>query len=217
MTLRRLRGRPRWPVRTLTASRNGSTGARSSPLAGVVRFAKGMPLPSVRLWISMPLPFPPRAMPSPPPLPGGKSAIDGAILPTNHASFLGYPQNACLHCRQCAIRLPAPQPAMRGTLRRPLQPPGDITPPAAGNQNIQQRIQHFPKRCMRHPTTALGRCRGKDILEQAPLQLTHAFKSPCHTALLRLDRTVYHKNCISGIDSYDFWRIDWIPDATVGL
>src|SRR5215468_10028804 len=136
MTLSRLRGRPRLPVRTLTASSNGSTCARSSPLAGVVRFAKGLPLPSVRLWIRMPLPFPPRAPPAPPPLPGGKSAIDGAILPTNQALFFGYAQNACLHRRQRAIRLPASQPAMRGTLRGPLRPLGDITPPAAGNQDI---------------------------------------------------------------------------------
>src|ERR687888_1087903 len=140
ITFRRLRGRPRLPVRILTASSNGSTCARSSPLAGVVRLARGMPPPSVRLWIRILLPSPPRATPSPPPLPGGKSAIDGAILPTNHPAFLGYPQNARLHRSQRAIRLPAPQPAMRGTLRRPLRPPRDITPPAAGNQNIQQRI-----------------------------------------------------------------------------
>ena len=149
-----------------------------------------MPPPSVRLWIRIPLPLPPWATPSPPPLPGGKSAIDGAILPTNHAFFLGYPQNACLHCRQGAIRLPAPQPAMRGTLRRPLRPLGDITPPAAGNQDIQQGIPNVPKRSLRHPTTALWRCRGKDILEQAPLSITQTFKSPCHTALVCLDRTV---------------------------
>jgi len=57
----------------------------------------------------------------------------------------------------------------------------DITPPAPGNQDIQQRIQDLPKRRMRHPTTALGRCRGKDILEQTPLEITQPFKS---TAML---------------------------------
>src|SRR5215831_11976090 len=145
MTLRRFRGRPRVPVRTLTASSSGAPWARSSPLAGVVRFAKGMPPPSVRLGIRMPLPFPPRATPSPPPLPGGKSAIHGAILPTNHPAFFGHAQNPRLHRGERAIALPAPQPAMGGTLRSPLRPLGDITPPAPGNQDIQQRIQYIPK------------------------------------------------------------------------
>src|SRR5919202_5370438 len=171
MTLRRLRGRPRWPVRTWTASSKGSTCARSSPLAGVVRFAKGMPLPSVRLWMSMPLPFPPWATPAPPPLPGGKRAIDGAILPPNQALFFGDAQHPRLHGGQRAIRLPAPQPTMRGTLRGPLRSMGDITPPAAGNQDIQQCIQYFPKRRMWHPTATLLRGGGKDILEQAPLEI----------------------------------------------
>jgi len=167
-------------VRTLTASSNGTTWARSSPLAGVVRCAHGIPFPSVRLWMRIPLPFPPWATPSPPPFPGGKSAINGAIFPTNHPSFLCHTQNPRLHGRQRAIRLPALQPAMRRTLRGPLGPPRDITPPAPGNQDIQQRVQYFPKRRMRHATTTLGRCRGKDICKQAPFSITHAFKSACH-------------------------------------
>src|SRR5919198_1562201 len=85
---------------------------------------------------------------------------------------------------------------------RPLWATGDITPPAAGKQDIEQRLQDFPKRCRRHPTTALGWCRGKDIREQTPLSSTHAIKSSCHTALLHSDRTVEHKSRISGIDSY---------------
>src|SRR5215470_686680 len=185
MTRSRLRGRPRLPVRILTASSNGSTCARSSPWAGVVRLARGMPPPSVRLWIRIPLPFPPRAPPSPPPFPGGKSAIHGAILPTNHASL--HPR---LHHGQGAIRLPPLQPAMRGALRPPLGAVRDITPAATRNQDVQQSVQNLPKRRMGHPSPALRRCRGKDILEQAPLQITHTFKASCHTALLRSDRTV---------------------------
>jgi hypothetical protein len=77
-------GRPRLPVRTLTASSSGTTWTRSSPLAGVVRFAKGSPFPAVRVCLRMPLPLPPRAAPSPPPVPGGISAIHGAILSTHH-------------------------------------------------------------------------------------------------------------------------------------
>src|SRR4030095_624327 len=68
-----------------------------------------------------PLAFPPvggaLAAP-PPPSPGGKSAINGAILPMNHPAFLGHPQNPRLHCGQRALRLPPLQPAMRGALRR---------------------------------------------------------------------------------------------------
>jgi hypothetical protein len=45
----------------------------------------------------------------------------------------------------------------------------DITPPAPGHQDIQQRIQDFPKWRMRHATPALGWYWGKDILKQAPL------------------------------------------------
>ena len=91
--------------------------------------------------MSFPLPFPPCATPSPPPFPGGKSAIDGAILPINHSTFLGDPQNPRLHRGQRAIGLPPLQPAMRRTLRRPLRPTQDIAPAAAGDQNLKQGIQ----------------------------------------------------------------------------
>jgi hypothetical protein len=57
--------------------------------------------------MSIPLPFPPRATPLPPPLPGGKSAINGAIFPTHHAFFFGHAQNPRLHRGERAIRLPA--------------------------------------------------------------------------------------------------------------
>src|SRR5919108_4088560 len=103
MTHSRVRGRPRLPVRILTASSNGSTCARSSPLAGVVRLARGMPPLSVRLWISIPLPLPPRATPSPPPLPGGKRAVDGSVLPLNHPVFLGEPKDPGLHGHECTV------------------------------------------------------------------------------------------------------------------
>src|SRR5262249_18625424 len=169
MTLSRLRGRPRLPVRSLTASSSGRTWARSSPLAGVVRLANGIPEASVRLWIKIPLPFPPRATPSPPPLPGGKSAIDGAIFPMNHAGFFGKAQNPRLHGSEGAIRLPALQPAMCCALRRPLRSTRDITPATAGDQNVEQGIQYCPKRCMGHPPTTLLRGWGQDILKQAPL------------------------------------------------
>jgi hypothetical protein len=115
--------------------------------------------------MSIPLPFLPCPTPSPPPWPGGKSAIDGAIFPMHHATVLGHPENPCWHRSERASGLPPLPPAMRGTLRRPLRPTRDITPPTAGHQDLQQCMQYLPKRRMRHPTTALWRCRGQDILE----------------------------------------------------
>jgi hypothetical protein len=155
-----------------------------------VRFAKGMPLPSVRLWMRMPLLFPPRATPSPPPLPGGKSAVDGTILPANHALCLGNPQNAGWHRGQGALCLPTLQSAMRRALRRPLRPGRNITPATAGHQDVEQRIQYLPKRRMGHPAAAFLRRQGQDVLEQAPFSITQSFKSSCHTALLKPCRAV---------------------------
>jgi hypothetical protein len=91
-TWSRLRGRPRWPGRRWRASSRGMTWARSSPWAGVVRVDSGMPAPSVRRWMRRPWPFRPGATPSPPPVPGGKGAIDGAILPLDHPTSLGQPE-----------------------------------------------------------------------------------------------------------------------------
>ncbi len=77
-----------------------------------------------------PLAFPPGA---PPPFPGGKSAIDGAILPMHHPAFLSHPQHPRLHRGQRALRLPPLPPAMRRALRRPWRPTRDIAPAAAGD------------------------------------------------------------------------------------
>lgn len=51
-----------------------------------------------------------------PSFPGGKNAINGAILPVNHPVLLGQPQHPGVHRRQGAISLPTLQPAMGGTL-----------------------------------------------------------------------------------------------------
>ena len=81
---------------------------------GAVR--QGHAVLSITLRIMLPLPFPPQATPSPPPLPGGKSAVNGAIRPVNHPLFFCNAQNPGLHGDQSAICLPTLQPAMRGTL-----------------------------------------------------------------------------------------------------
>jgi hypothetical protein len=70
ITFGRFQGRPRVPVRGRSASNSGMTWARSVPLAGVVRCARGIPAASVRLWVRGHLPLPPRATLSPPPVPG---------------------------------------------------------------------------------------------------------------------------------------------------
>src|SRR6516164_4092482 len=196
MTRRRLRGRPRWPVRLLTAASAGST------WAGVVRLARGMPPPSVSRWSSIPVPFPPRAPPAPPPFPGGNSAIHGAILPTHHAALCCATEPPRRHRGHGAIRLPPLHPAMRGALRPPWGAGRDITPAATCQQDVQQSVQNLPKRRLGPPSPALRRCRGQDILAQAPLHITHTCQSSCHTALLCSDRTVEHKNHISGIHSW---------------
>ena len=110
----------------------------------------------------------------------GKNAIHGAIPPMDHPFVLCDPQKARWHGRQRAIRLPALQPAMRRTLRGPLESTRDITLPASGHQDLPQRVQYVPKRHMRHATTALGRCWGKDSCKQAPFSITHACKAACH-------------------------------------
>jgi hypothetical protein len=78
MTLSHLCGLPRLPVRSRKPSNRGMIWARSSSFAGVVRVANGMPAASVRLWMTMPLPFRPYVTPSPPPLPGEKDASTAA-------------------------------------------------------------------------------------------------------------------------------------------
>jgi hypothetical protein len=172
MTWRRLRGRPRWPVRTLTASSRGPTWARASPLAGVVRFAQGIPLPSVRRWRSIPWPCPPWAPPAPPPFPGGNSASHGARLPTNHPTLCSNTEHPRVHGGQGPIGLPPLPPAMRRTLGGPLRPARRIAPATTRNQDGEQGMEDLPKRHMRHPTPTLRRCWRKNVRKQAPLQIT---------------------------------------------
>jgi len=60
-----------------------------------------------------PYAFPPCATPSPPPLPGGKSAVHGAQLPVNPATFFVNTQNPGWHRSPDSIGLPALPPALR--------------------------------------------------------------------------------------------------------
>ena len=188
-TLKRFRGLPALPVRTLIASNSGRTCARSSPLAGVVRLDTGMPAASVSVWMRMPLPLPPRATPAPPPLPGGKRAIDRPILPLNQPPFLCNAKQPRLHRCQGSIVLPTLQPAMRSTLRGPRRTAWDIAPAAAGDEHIQQRIHHPAQWCWGHPPPPLhGRWR-KDVRKKLPFQIAQTLESSCHRALLSTWRT----------------------------
>jgi hypothetical protein len=106
--LNRVRGLLRVPGRPWRASSSGMIRARSSPCAGVVRVAKGLPAPSVRRWIRRPWPFRPYATPSPSPLPGGKGASHRALSPVHQPARFGQPEPACVHGSQRPIALPAP-------------------------------------------------------------------------------------------------------------
>src|SRR4030095_4464668 len=153
-------------------------------------------------WMRMPFPFPPRATPSPPPLPEGKRAVDGAVLPIDHTPFLGKSQNTGLHGGESPIPVPAAQPAMRGTLRRPLRALGCITPAAASDQDIQQGVHHLAKWHMGHPTPACWGLRGKKVYKELPFQVAQSLESSCHSTLLYSWRALYHRRSpISGIDS----------------
>jgi hypothetical protein len=200
-TVRRLRGRPRWPVRMGTVSSSGRTWVRSSPLAGVVRVAHGMPAASVRLWMRSPWPFRPSATPSPPPLPGGQGALHGPVLPLNHPVCCGNPEAPGLHGGERAIDLPALQPPVRGALGRPLGTARELTPAAPGDQDVEQGIDHDATWGVRHAPTTLRRLWRKHIGNQFPLQVTSPLEGPSHDALLHRFRALEHGYSISGIDS----------------
>jgi hypothetical protein len=107
------------------------------PRGGHRRLARGIPAASVGLWMGSPLPLRPCATPSPPPLPGGKGPVDGAVLPLNHPIRLGNPEHAGSHHRERPIGLPTPDPALGGIFGCPLWPAREITPVAAGHQHLQ--------------------------------------------------------------------------------
>jgi hypothetical protein len=60
-----------------------------------------------------------------------------ALGPLNHPAFLGQPEQTGVHGSSGAIGLPALQPPMCDTLGRPLGAAGEITPAAAGDQEIE--------------------------------------------------------------------------------
>jgi hypothetical protein len=83
-----------------------------------------------------PCALPPWAMPAPPPVPGGQSAVDGAIRSMHYALCLA--QHPCLPRGQRAIGWPALHPALRGTLRPPWRPAWHLTRVPAGHQDSQR-------------------------------------------------------------------------------
>ena len=184
MTVRRFRGRPRVPVRGWTASRKGTTGARSSPLAGVMQGANGIPAASVRRWMSIPFPVPPRATPSPPPVPGGTGAVHGPVLPLNHPVRFGKPEDPGWPLGQRAIGLPALPPPVGGALGRPWGAAREITPAAAGDQHVQQGLDHLAKGGMRHAAPTLRWCSGPHVRNEVPCSVAQTFESSGHSAFL---------------------------------
>jgi hypothetical protein len=137
-----------------------------------------------------PLALPPRATPSPPPLPGGKRAINSPVPPANHATFLSHAEDPGLHPREGPIRLPALQPPVRRALRGPLGTAGDIAPAAAGDENVQQGIHHRAKGHMRHATPARCGLRGKQVQKELPFQVAQPFEASGHSSLLQGKGTI---------------------------
>ncbi len=70
--------------------------------------------------------------------------------------FLGEPEQARWHRGQGAVALPALEPPMGGALGGPWGPAGEITPAAAGEQDLEAAIEDLPKGRMRHATPPLG-------------------------------------------------------------
>jgi hypothetical protein len=114
------------------------------------------------------LAFPVYAMPSPPPLPRGKRAIHGPVLPLNHPMFFGNPEDADLHGGERTVHLPALQPAMRGALGGLLESTGEITPAAAGDQDVQEGLDHLAEGGRRHATTPLHGLRRTQVCRELP-------------------------------------------------
>src|SRR5688572_28652974 len=129
-------------------------------------------------------------MPSPPPVPGGKRAVDSPVLPTNHPVFLGDAEDAGLHGHERAIGLPALQPSMRRTFGCPLRPPGEIAPATAGDQHVEQGVDNLAKRRMGHPTAPPWRCRRENVRKQLPFYVTQPVEAPGHSVLLRRKRAL---------------------------
>ena len=161
----------------------GMAWARSSPFAGVVRMANGMPAASVRVGMRGPLPCRRRVTPSPPPMPGGKGRVNSAVVPVEHRPFLSQPQQAGLHRGEGALRLPALQPPMGGALGGPLRAAGEITPPAAGDEDIEQGVDDLAKGGMWHAATALHQLRRTQIGKQLPRSTASPVECASHGAL----------------------------------
>jgi hypothetical protein len=134
------------------------------------------------------LTLPPRVTPSPPPLPGGKGAVHGPVLPVNHPVFLGDPQDAGLHGHERAVDLPSLQPPMRRTFGRPWGPTGEIAPAAAGDQHVEQGIHDLAKGRMGHPPAPPRWRRGKNVRKQLPFHVTQPVEASSHSALLQRKR-----------------------------
>jgi hypothetical protein len=80
-------------------------------------------------------------------------------VPLNQPAFFGQPQQTGWHGREGPIGLPALPPPMGGTLRDPLGAAGEITPAAASEQDVEQRVDDLTKGGMRYATPPLGRLR----------------------------------------------------------
>jgi hypothetical protein len=83
-----------------------------------------------------------------------------------------------------AVRLPALPPAMRGTLGGPLGSTGEITPAAAGAQDVADGIDDLAQGGRRQATTPLRGLRRKQVGKELPRQVASPLEGSGHGALL---------------------------------
>jgi hypothetical protein len=199
----RLRGLPCLPVLMVTASSSGITCARSFPLAGVMQAANGMPPASVRLWIRIPFPFRPWETPSPPPLSGGKGAINGPVLPLNHPVFSVKAEDlACIAarvpstCKPWSHRCAALLEAHWG--------------PRGISHQRQPVISTYSNVFTTLPTRGCGMPRrywvgsgGKMSAKRCHSNVAQTLESACHNPVHPWFKGLWHRIYVSGIDSCD--------------
>jgi hypothetical protein len=87
---------------------------------------------------------------------------------------------------------------MGGALGGPWGATGEITPAAAGEQDIEHRIDDLAKGGMRQATTLLRRLRRKQISQELLLHVGSPLECSGHGALLQRFRALSHGKIFVG-------------------
>lgn len=145
----------------------------------MVKADKGIPSAATKLWMSTPLPLKPPATSSPPPLPGGKRAIDGSVLPLDQPVFLGDAKDTGLESVEGSIALPALEPSMSSALGGPLRTARQIAPSAAGDEDVEQTVDDLASGGLGIASSSLFRLR-KQVGKKLPLKVAEPIESSSH-------------------------------------